>query len=663
MFYARLGMEQAFSFGYWLRRRRKALDLTQEALARQAGCALGTLKKIETDERRPSRQLAERLADCLALPDAERAAFLKAARAELAPDRLPIVTQTLEQSADGSSPSSTGSLNNLPAQPNPMIGREREIAVVVALLLRDARLLTLTGPGGTGKTRLALQVAAELARTSNSAPAAGEGSETPAPPRPSQQARGQASEADFPDGVWLVNLAPIHDPALVLPTIAQTLGVVEIGGQPIEERLKSYLRSKRLLLILDNFEQVVDAAPQIADLLSASPGLKILVTSRATLHIYAEHEFAVPPLALPPVTVERLKGWKVETFSTEMTKYAAVRLFVERARAAKADFVVTAENVSAVAEICRRLDGLPLAIELAAARIKLFAPEVLLARLAEPLAFLTGGPRDLPARQQTLRNTITWSYDLLDEGEQALFRRLGVFVGGCTLEAAEAMTNIGFTISDFGLRAEAQIVENPKTQNALDGLTSLLDKSLLRQEAGPDGEPRFVMLETVREYALERLAASDELALTQRRHAEYFLALAEAAERPLKGQGQGMWLARLASDLDNLRAALDWGTAMQELELVARLSAALDLFWDLRDHLPEGIERLEAALARRDELQPSVRAKALAVTGRLLWRWDEISYGQHARQLSTESLALYRALGDQQGVANVLINLGFGDVC
>ena len=356
--------------------------------------------------------------------------------------------------------------SNLPMQRSPLIGREREVAAVAALLRRDdVGLVTLLGPGGVGKTRLSLQVAVDLLD-------------------------------DFKDGVWFVNLAPITDPALVPSTIAQTLGVKEAGGEPLPETLKAYLREKRLLLLLDNFEQVVAAAPLVADLLASARHLKVLITSREVLHLYGEHEYPVPPLALPD-----LKHLPPLDY---LSQYAAVALFIQRAQAIKPDFQVTNANAPAVAEICARLDGLPLAIELAAVRVRLFPPEALLGRLEHRLKALAGGARDLPARQQTLRGTIDWSYQLLDPAEQTLFARLGVFVGGCTLEAAEAVCN-----PDGALPLEV-----------LDALTSLVDKSLLRQHGDRtstlDSEPRFGMFETVREYALERLAASGEENLVRR---------------------------------------------------------------------------------------------------------------------------------------------------
>ncbi len=581
-----VAVEPVMSFGYWARRQRKALDLTQAELAQCVGCAAGTIRHIEADERRPSRHMAERLAECLRIPADERSAFISAARAELSPDRLALPPQPvhhtdaltaspklseqppqpsgtvtflftdiegssklweqhkeamraalarhnalLHQSIEAnrgsvfktigdavcaafaSAPDAlaaaltaqrallaedwgtvgvlrvrmalhTGTVQpfegdylgrplnrvarmlsvghgsqvllsratqelvrddlpqdvalrdlgehrlkdltrpehifqlvsldlpanfpplvtldqrstNLPIQPTPLIGREQEVNAVRVLLQRsDVRLLTLIGPGGTGKTRLGLQVAAELLD-------------------------------DFVDGVWFINLAPLGDPTLVAGAIAQTLDINEGSGQPLVEGLKASLRAKRVLLLLDNFEQIVAAAPLVGELLTAVPGLKVLVTSRIPLHLYGEREHAVPPLALP----DRRHLPPIE----RLTMYDAVRLFIERAEAAKADFTVTNENAPAVAEICYQLDGLPLAIELAAARVKLFPPQALLARLGNRLRMLTGGPYDRPARQQTLRNAIDWSYDLLDEGEKKLFARLGVFVGGATLETS-----------------------------------------------------------------------------------------------------------------------------------------------------------------------------------------------------------------------------------
>jgi predicted ATPase/transcriptional regulator with XRE-family HTH domain len=646
-------METILSFGVWIKRRRKALDLTQDALANLISCSPETIRKIESDARRPSRQIAALLADHLALPPEEREDFIRCARAELAVDQLPPPMQSTPRTAFVTTPlatphSAAPSQTNLLAQPTALIGREHEIAEICTMLRsNDVRLLTLTGPGGTGKSRLALQAAAELALT-------------PQPALPSRRESGSrgsdGGEGHFPDGVWFVNLAPIRDTALVLPTIAQALGVIKVGGQPIKQRLQAYLRAKKMLLLLDNFEQVIDAAPQIAELLSAAPGLKVLMTSRATLHVYGEYQYAVPPLALPPLHDDRPPTTDhpivrvVGDQSSVVTQYESVRLFIMRARAAKAGFTVTNENAPAVAEICHRLDGLPLAIELAAARVKLFAPEMLLARLSQPLALLIGGPRDLPARQQTLRNTIEWSYNLLDESEQALFQRLGVFVGGCTLAAATAV----LSAEGRGLSEETPTSVLSPQHSAVDGLASLMDKSLLRQEEGQDGEPRFVMLETVRAYALERLDASGAVEELRWRHAEYFLALAEAAALQLHGSDQRVWLAHLEAENNNLRAILAWSQTTQgDIQIGLRLATALREFWDMHGYDREGRMWLSDILAR--SLKPTLlRARALNALGLLAQESDFALVSE----LFEESLAIGQALDDKQSIADALFGLG-----
>src|SRR5688500_5914241 len=436
--------------------------------------------------------------------------------------------------------------NNLPLQPTPLVGREREVAEITdRVRSEEVRLLTLTGPGGTGKTRLALQAAADLLE-------------------------------EFEDGVFLVALATITDPELVPSTIAGPRGVKESAEQPLTETLKSYLHEKDLLLVVDNFEQVLEGASVVGELGAACPKLKVLATSRIPLRLYGEQEYAVPPLALPDSRV--LPPVEV------LTQYEAVRLFVERARAVKADFSVTNESAPAVAEICARLDGLPLAIELAAARIRVLPPHKMLERLGDRLKLLRGGARDLPTRQQTLRGTIDWSYELLEEEEKTLFGRLSVFSGGRTLEAIE------------------EICDPEGDLDALEGVESLLEKSLLRREEGVGGESRFVMLETVHEYARERLEASDEAEETRRLHAEYFLALAEEAEPELSGANQLACLERLEADHDNMRAALSWSLEKVP-ETALRLAVALARFWEKRSYFSEGSSWLEAALRLSDRVE------------------------------------------------------------
>ncbi len=440
----------------------------------------------------------------------------------------------------------------------------------------------------------------------------------------------------FAGGVFFVDLAPLRHPSLVLSTIAQTLGIQEAAGQSLLERLKEGLRQKQLLLLLDNFEQVLSAAVQVADLLAACPRLKVLVTSRETLHVRAEHEFAVPPLALPePSHLPELAA---------LAQSEAVALFLERAKATKPDFQLTPANARAIAEICTRLDGLPLAIELAAARIKFLPPQALLARLDQRLQVLTSGARDMPARHQTLRHTIAWSYDLLDAQEQRLFRRLAVFVGGCTPEAVEAVST----------------TDGDTDANVLEGMASFLDKSLLQQIERDGGEPRFAMLETIREYGLEVLASDGEAQATRQAHAAYYLALAEQAEPELSGPQQITWFERLEREHDNLRTALSWflvqGADGQNRELALRLSGALSRFWEIRGYVSEGRHWLERALDGSRGVRSAVRAKALIGAGALAPLQDD--FGQ-AEALCGEGLALYRELGDRRGSATALSSLGY----
>lgn len=492
--------------------------------------------------------------------------------------------------------------HNLPVQFTPLIGREREVAAVQQLLQRqEVRLLTLTGPGGTGKTRLGLQVAAELT-------------------------------GGFSDGVFFVNLAPISDPELVVPTITQALGVKATAGQPLLDSVSAWLREKELLLLLDNFEQVVEAAVEVAGLLARCPRLKVLVTSRAALHVRGEQEFDVPPLAVPdPKHFPDL---------ITLSQYEAVALFISRAQAVKPEFQVTNANAPAVAEICVRLDGLPLAIELAAARGKMLPPQALLARLGQRFTLLTRGAQDVPARQQTLRNTISWSYDLLDAGEQRLFRRLSVFVGGATPEAIEALyTTLG---DEPGL--------------VLDGIASLIDKSLLRQTEQEAEEPRFVMLETIREYGREALTVRGEVDATRQAHAVYYLALAEAAEQEWEGPQEAVSFARLEQEHNNLRATMSWLLERGEAEMALRLCAALWWFWEWSDYIYEGWSFLERALEGSEEVAAPLRAKALWSAGNLA---SYLGYFERGEVLCQESLALFRAIGDTKGMGTAVFQLAW----
>jgi predicted ATPase/class 3 adenylate cyclase len=497
-----------------------------------------------------------------------------------------------------------GRPNNLPLQPTPLVGREGEVAEVAERLRsEEVRLLTLTGPGGTGKTRLALQAGADLLE-------------------------------EFDDGVFFVSLATITHPELLPSTIAGSLGLRESAGQSLTETLEGYLHHKHLLFILDNFEQVLVGAPLVGELLGTCPELKVLATSRIPLRLYGEQEYPVPPLELPDLV--RLPPLE------RLAQYEAVRLFLERAKAVKPDFEVTNDNASAIAEICVHLDGLPLAIELAAARMKLLPPQALLSRLGNRLMLLKGGATNLPARQQTLRATIDWSYELLNEDEKTLFGRLSVFAGGSTLEAIE------------------EICDPHGELDMLEVVGSLLEKSLLRREEGADGESRFVMLETIQEYAREKLEESGEVEESRRRHAEHYLALAETTEPELLGADQGRWMRRLGSEFANLREAHSWSLEPDQEEgeragMRLRLAAALWRFWAAQ-RFEEGKVWLQTALERDTGGFPALRAKALGALGFILLFQHDY---ERAIAALEEAVALYGELGDKSGAAFALANLGW----
>jgi predicted ATPase len=490
---------------------------------------------------------------------------------------------------------------NIPVQRTAFVGREKEIAAAKELLLsKDARLVTVTGPGGIGKTRLGVEIANSVLE-------------------------------NFPGGIHFVPLSPLRDPALVASVIVQTLGIREAGGQSPLDLLKKYFQDSAhtsVLFLLDNFEHLMPAAPIVADLLAIAPSLKILVTSRAALHVYGEQEFPVPALGVPES--------HAKPSLSALSQFPAVALFVQRAIAARPDFELNQQNASAVIEICARLDGLPLAIELAAARVKVLSPSSMCTRLASRLQLLTGGARDLPQRQQTLRAAFDWSHDLLSPAEQKLFRRLSVFVGGCTLEGVEAVCD---TKGDLEL-------------DLLDGMASMVDKSLLQQIEQANGESRFLMLETIREYAREKLEASGEDAATKRAHAAYCLVLAEEqamTQTSAQGADDAEGRERLALEHDNFRAGLQWLIESGDADWGLRLGTALFRFWESREYLAEGRDMLAKMLQIPAAAAPT-KARARAVFSAGVFATEQGDFAA-ADALMMESLEIARKLGDTQGVA------------
>lgn len=587
-------------FGYWLKKAREALDLTQSDLAGRIGCSTITVRKIEAGERRPSSQVAALLADCFCLVGIERTSFLRFARGER-PALLPVLpphtaaTAPWRRSALLAAP--------LPAPATPLVGREQEVLTIQELFRSgQTRLVTLTGPGGVGKTRLALKAASGLKET-------------------------------FRDGVSFVPLATITNPRFVVSSIGHALGVRESGHEPLLVGLKNVLRDKQVLLVLDNFEQIVPAGTVIAELLSTAPGLRVLITSRAVLHLTGEQVCMVEPLGLPDP--RNIPG------PLKLNRYPSVELFVQRVQAVMPDFRLTDANAQAVAEICVRLEGMPLALELAAARSKLLPPQALLARLQNRLAFLATGLQDLPERQQTLRATIGWSYDLLNAAEQTLFRRLAIFSGGHTVAAAEAVCGGDELIPDV-----------------LAGLQSLADRSLLRTSGSV--ETRLTMMEAVRDFALEQLETGGEISTIRQRHATFYLSMAEAADADLIGPHEASWLDRLDVDHENLRKMLEWAIAERAIELGLRTAVALRRFWVLRGFLAEGATWFERLLAQAEataaELAPLVYGRAYAAAGNLAHHVQDVVRARHHLERALEFLPEGDAAKER---AWALANLGW----
>jgi predicted ATPase/transcriptional regulator with XRE-family HTH domain len=593
---------QAHSFSQWIKQRRRALDLTQEDLSECVGCSTITIQKIELGERRASKQVAQRLAECLRIPPDENEQFVSFARGESDTSEA-LIASAARSTVLPQIPTP----NNLPTPLTSLIGRADALEAACGYLLReDIRLLTLTGVPGIGKTRLSLAVAARLL-------------------------------PEFKDGVFFVELASINEPDLVASTVATTLGCKDTSGGSHLDALKQFIRDQRMLLVLDNFEQVLDAAPFVVDLLGSCPTLKVLVTSREALHILGEQQLPVSPLEVPDLT--RLPDVHD---GQAVLRYPAVELFAQRAAAVDPGFAVTHENDRVVAAVCTRLEGLPLAIELAAARIRMLTPVDLLSHLDQRLKLLTGGPRHLPTRLQTLRGAIDWSYRLLNPTEQSMFACLGVFVGGATLPAIQAV---------YSVQGDPSYV--------LEGVGSLVDKNLLRREASTS---RFTMLEMIREYAGEKLLESGNAEAVRRAHALYFLQLAEEAGMKVWGLEERIWLDRLEEEHDNLRAAFQWCLSGESgtdgVEMGLRLVAALGHFWNTRGHVSEARERIASVLSHPGAAEPKVkalRAQALAQASALAFSQSDYAAN---RSTSEETLAIYQELGDKKGIAYTLTVLG-----
>lgn len=552
-------MSQEFSFGYWLRLKRKSLDLTREGLADRVGCSAATIRKLEAEERRPSTQIAALLAEIFSIPLNERETFIRFARGDLgaklgAPVKeVPWRTQT------------TPTRSNLPAPVTALIGRDKELTDIRAYLINEnIRLVTLTGPPGIGKTRLSIQAA-------------------------------RISQSDFPDGVFFVGLAPLEDPGLILPTLFETFGYIEREDQSAE-RLVERIGDKEILVVLDNAEHLLnDIASLASRLLSTCPYLKVLVTSREAMRVPGEWLYPVPTLALPG------EGFPLDVENA--SQYSALTLFAERARAVRPDFALTNANIHSVSSICAQLDGLPLAIELIATRIRLMSPQALLERMTDKFVLSTDGMRAVSARQKTLNNAIGWSHHFIPLEEQKLFSYLSVFSGGFTVEAAEAIFSE---------------VKDDKT--IADLVNSLADKSLLQRSFDANEDIRYNMLVTIRPFAMDHLIRSGDDLHAQDAHLTYFMRFAEQGDQEMHGPTQAEWMDRLESEHENFRAALDWSISNQKTEAALRLLGALGWLWEVRGHLSEARKWFDKILSLPDiDKFPAVYANLLNHEGRHCW--------------------------------------------
>jgi predicted ATPase/DNA-binding XRE family transcriptional regulator len=588
-------MAQEISFAGWLKSRRRALDLTQRALADRVNCSVETIYKIEAGKRRPSAQIAELLSAALGIPDSEHEAFVQFARstqtaqildyrAEYAPWRTVFIPD-----------------NNLPVQLTSLVGREQQLAEARRYLKQDVvRLLTLLGPPGIGKTRMSIHL-------------------------------GEVVLLDFPNGVFFVELAPITNPEQIVPEIAQTLDILLTGRKTPLDNLKQYLHDRQMLLILDNLEQLLDAAQIVSAVLTTCPLIETVVTSRAPLRIRGEQQFPVEPLALPI----RLSEVRV----TRLTRYSAVQLFVERAQAMLPSFELTEENAASVAAICARLDGLPLAIEIVAARIKMLQPDEILERLSGRLLLQSEWLADVDPRHRTLSKAIGWSYDLLNDDEQTFFRRLGIFVDGCTLAAADAVAQPKNSVLDVG--------------------SALVDMNLVKRGTTGNDESRFTLLETIREYARHSLKVSGELDTIQQRHADYFYRCALEISPELHAGNQVAVLVRLEADHSNLLAALDYFHAQQDWPRALGLAGALFEFWVYRNHLLIGL-RYAGDLLTATQTMPLQEARARLLNGASMLAYVAGDFPAVAHY-SEQALAEAMAAASNTDMAFACLGLGMGN--